>query len=163
VDRAQDVLVSIEALQTLQLAANAGDRTENRALGLVHLLGFCDSLIDGFAAGKSFLKTVPVSDCRFPQFPAKQDGLAFHFAGKVKQADAKVLDLHASGVDFGESIFRLLFGPGTFRPSACQGDDIEKHPAIQKNAMVQGLQLGIGALDDVLGFDRRSQQRFEYR
>ena len=50
---------------------------------LVCPLGAGDALIDGLAAGEAFFGTVPVSDGIFAHFPAQQNHLTIHNAGKI--------------------------------------------------------------------------------
>ena len=53
---------------------------------------------------------------------------------------------------------RDLLGAGPFTFSAGKGKNLDKHSAVQENAMIQRLHLGIDLVHQFLGLDRRAQQ-----
>ena len=93
--------------------------------GLIRSLGAGDALVDGLAAGESFVGAVPVRDGWFAHPPAEQNDAAFHLAGEIEQSDIEILDLDADGVDFGESVFGSLFSLGALGLAAGYGNDID--------------------------------------
>ena len=129
---------------------------------LIYLLRLCDPLIDGLASGESLLDPVPMSDGFFPELPAEQDDLSFDFAGEIEQSDIQVFHLHTDGIDFRKSIFGTLFCLGALGLTAGKRHDVEEHSAVEKDAVLQSLLLGIGFIDNFLGVDGRAQQRFQY-
>jgi hypothetical protein len=140
--------------------------TENEVMTLasqsVDLSGARDTLVDRLAASESLLRAMPVSNGFFSQLPAQQDGLTLHLARKVEQPNIEILDLHADGVDFRNRIFRALLGLGALRLAARQRDHVEKRAAIQINAMLQGLLLGVDLIQNLLRRDGGAQQRLQH-
>src|SRR5215469_2154355 len=128
---------------------------------LIDFLCFRDTLVDRLATGEAFIDSVPVGDGFFAQLPAEQDALAFDLTGKIEQADAQIFHLHANGINLGESVLRMLFGAGALGLAPGQSNDIEKHPSVQKHAVMQGLQFCIEIVQDFLRLDGGAQQGFE--
>src|ERR1700758_1532912 len=129
---------------------------------LIHLLRLGDALIDRLTSGEYLLDSVPVGDRFFSELPAEQNDLSLDFAGKIEQSDIQVFHLYADGIDFGESIFGALLCLGAFGLTARKRHDIEKHSAVEKDAVLQSLLLGIDFVDNLLGVDGRAQQRFQH-
>ena len=99
----------------------------------------------------------------FAQFPAEQDRLPLDFAGEIEQPDIEIFNLNAGRIDLRQRIFHPLFGLGALGFAPSQRNDVERHPAAQKNAVLQRLLLGLGFVNDLLGLNCRAQLRFEYR
>jgi hypothetical protein len=140
-------------LIAVPLKANTAD--------LIHPLGPRNPRINRLAPGKSFFDSMPVRDSFLPQLPAQENLLPLDLAGKIQQSYTEILHLHSHGIDFGKRIFGTLLGAGPFTFSPRQWKNLEKHPAIQENAVMQGLHLGIDLVHQFLGLDRRAQQGFK--
>ena len=102
-----------------------------------------------------------MSDGGFAHPPAQEHDAAFDFAGKIEQADVNVFDLHADGVDFGESVFGALLGLGALSLAAGDGDHVNVRSTVQKNAVTERLHLAFKIFHDLLAADSGAQQRFE--
>src|SRR5208282_5870447 len=81
----------------------------------------------------------------------------------IEQSDVEVFHLHASRVNFGESILdapnRLL----ALRLAPRQMDDIQQHAAAKKNPVRRLLQLGVHVFNQLLAVDRLPEQRLQNR
>ena len=110
---------------------------------LVCFFAFGDASVDGLAAGETFVSAMPVGNGFFAQFPAEKNDLAFDLAGKIEQADAQVFDLHADGIDFGESVAHALLGFGALGFAARDGNDVDESATVEEDAVVGGLHLGL--------------------
>ena len=78
------------------------------ATPLIRSLGLGNPFVDQFSSGETFADSVPVGNALLSQFPAEKHGSTVNFAGKIEQADVKILDLDARRVDFRKSIFDAL-------------------------------------------------------
>jgi len=130
---------------------------------LVCFFAFGDAGVDGLTAGEAFVGAVPVGDGFFAQLPAEKNDLAFDFAGKIEQADAEIFDLHADGIDFGERIAHALLGLGALGFAAGDGNDVDEGAAVEKDAVVGGLHLGLNFVHQLFAGDGAAQKRFEHR
>src|SRR5271163_4334118 len=106
---------------------------------------------------------MPVGDFGFTHLPAEQDDLLVDLAGKVQQADVKVLDLDANCVDLFHRILSALnvrVQLGALTPDLA---NVDMHAARDEAALVQPLQVLIDLLGSMLGFDGALQQRLQHQ
>jgi hypothetical protein len=102
-----------------------------------------------------------VRDLLFPKLPAQQQDFSLDAAGKIKQANVNVLDLHAGSVDFGDRVLGALNGALTFGFAPSHGDHVNQGPAVQKDAVRHLLRLRIDRFDQFFAADGSAQQRFQ--
>ncbi len=124
--------------------------------------GAGNTFVDEFAPGKAFGGVVPVSDRFFAHSPAEQNGLAFHFAGKIEETGVDVFHLHADGIDLGDGIFGALFGFAALGLAAGDGNDIDVRAAVQEDAMAQFLHFELDFLHYFFAVDGGAQEGFQH-
>lgn len=129
---------------------------------LVRFFRARDPLVYRLSSGESLVHTVPISDGFLSEFPAKQDRPSFDLARKIEQANVEILDHHADRINFGDCVFGTLLGLDPLCLLPREWDDVEKHSALDKNAMRQRLLFGLKFLDDLLRCNGRPQQGFQH-
>jgi hypothetical protein len=92
----------------------------------------------------------------------QQNHAAFHFAGKIEQANVEIFHLHADGVDFGERIFGTLFGFGALGLAAGDRNHIDVGATVEKNAVIERLHFGFDFFHGLLAVDRCAQQGLKH-
>lgn len=94
--------------------------------------------------------------------PAEQNRATFDFAGKIKQADLEILNLHADGIDLGEGVFSALLGLGSLGLTAGERNYIDVRASVEKDAVSERLHLSFNFFHELFAGDRGTQKRFEY-
>lgn len=123
--------------------------------------GVGDFIVDGLASGEAFVHAVPVSNSRFTKLPAKQNNLAFHYAGEIEEADFEILNLHASSGNFSERVRDALCKFVPFGAQVSQGNDVHGKSAMHHDALVDLLKLPIDFLNAALAVRCPAQQGFQ--
>lgn len=134
-------------------------------MGLVALLfsRSRDALVNRLAAGEALFGAMPVGNRRFAQLPAQQDDLTVNTTGEIEKPDVEILDLHAGGIDLGDSVLDALDGFFALGFAAREVNDVEQRAAVQEDAMGCRLQLGVDFFDQLFALDRLLEQGLEDR
>src|SRR5258708_17478631 len=75
-----------------------------KLIRLLFLFPAQDALVNGFAAWEAFFLAVPALNHVFALFPAQQDDLIIHLAGKIEQPPVQIFHFDAARGNFHQAV-----------------------------------------------------------
>src|SRR5205807_6852518 len=95
------------------------------------------------------------------KFPAQQNNLAVHAAGKIEQSNVEIFYLNAGSIDFRHRVFHALHGLLPLRLASRQTDNVQQSAAVEKHLVSCLLKLGVNLLNELLPFNGGAEKGFE--